>query len=196
MPNPIIFAPDPTLPTINRLPINSQLTVPAGLQPGIMVGPNSPSPDGASFDSPVVQWGGFTYWPFSYADNRISMAIVGFDSTGKVVSQVEKPGARYAWKITLDAAAKTLTFWGQANQTIVLKVSELQPASVPAIPAKRAFAIHPAIGVARMGNSPESFIGPETPGLSANWDDATGQFKCFRDMEGRILRQGARFLVF
>ena len=48
-----------------------------------------------------------------------------------------------------------------------------------------------------MGNSPDSFfIGPETPGVDANWDDATGKFKSFRDAQGRVLRQGARFRVF
>src|SRR5207244_2678623 len=40
------------------------------------------------------------------------------------------------------------------------------------------------------------FIGPEVPGVPANWDDAAGTFKSFRDSKGRILRQGARFRVF
>lgn len=62
--------------------------------------------------------------------------------------------------------------------------------------APRNFAIYPGIGVARMGNSPEFFIGPETPGVDANWDDATQRFRSFRDAQGRILRQGARFRVF
>jgi hypothetical protein len=60
----------------------------------------------------------------------------------------------------------------------------------------RIFRIHPAIGIARMGNSPEFFIGPETPGVDANWNDATQRFNPFRDRQGRILRQGARFRVF
>ena len=59
----------------------------------------------------------------------------------------------------------------------------------------RHFRIHPAIGTARMGNSPEHFIGPETPGVPANID-ASGAFKSFRDSSGRVLRQGARFRVF
>src|SRR5262245_16235328 len=62
----------------------------------------------------------------------------------------------------------------------------------------RRYRIHPAIGVARMGNSLEHFIGPETPGVPANWDDAAGKFKSFRDRDpsSRILRQGARFRVY
>jgi hypothetical protein len=60
----------------------------------------------------------------------------------------------------------------------------------------RRYRIHPAIGVARMGNSPEHFIGPETPGVPANWDDAAAKFKSFRDSSSLILRQGARFRVY
>src|SRR5216683_3811210 len=60
----------------------------------------------------------------------------------------------------------------------------------------RHFRIHPAIGTARMGNSPEHFIAPETPGVPPNWDETTQTFKSFRDSTGRILRQGARFRVF
>jgi hypothetical protein len=59
----------------------------------------------------------------------------------------------------------------------------------------RHFRIHPAIGVARMGNSPEHFIASELPGLPANSDDGV-TFKSFRDSKGLILRQGARFRVY
>ena len=61
----------------------------------------------------------------------------------------------------------------------------------------RFFRIHPAIGVARMGNSPSHFIGPETPGVPPNSSDGV-TFNSFRDTDplGRILRQGARFRVF
>lgn len=51
--------------------------------------------------------------------------------------------------------------------------------------------IHPAIGVARLGNSPdEFFVGPERL-----WDppDPPGGFK---DTNGRVKRQAARFRVF
>jgi L-Lysine epsilon oxidase N-terminal/L-lysine epsilon oxidase C-terminal domain len=58
------------------------------------------------------------------------------------------------------------------------------------------YRIHPAIGVARLGNSPEHFIGPETPGVPPNWNDAAQAFNSFRDAKGQILRQGARFHVY
>ncbi len=51
--------------------------------------------------------------------------------------------------------------------------------------------IHPAIGIARVGDSPDSyFIGPETPGLHP---DETAVYK---DAVGRIRRQAARFRIF
>jgi hypothetical protein len=49
--------------------------------------------------------------------------------------------------------------------------------------------IHPAIGIARLGNSPDAFfIGPERPGVVHS-----GPFK---DEKGRIKRQAARFRLF
>ena len=51
--------------------------------------------------------------------------------------------------------------------------------------------IHPAIGVARLGNSPtDSFIGPETPG---RYDTPPGGY---HDQAGRIARQAARFRIY
>src|SRR5882672_8261786 len=59
----------------------------------------------------------------------------------------------------------------------------------------RQFRIHPAIAVARMGNSTERFLGPETPGFPANSINGVN-FNSFRDSQGKILRQGVRFRVF
>ena len=51
--------------------------------------------------------------------------------------------------------------------------------------------IHPAIGIARVGNSPdEYFLGPELPGPQAVPEGG------FKDASGRIKRQAARFRVF
>jgi hypothetical protein len=51
--------------------------------------------------------------------------------------------------------------------------------------------IAPAIGIARLGNSPdEYFLGPEVPGHAPN---PTGGFK---DKLGRVKRQGARFRIY
>jgi hypothetical protein len=51
--------------------------------------------------------------------------------------------------------------------------------------------IHPAIGVARLGNSPtEFFVGPEKPGVCRR--PAGG----YKDAQGRVKRQAARFRLF
>ena len=101
------------------------VTVPPANAPAIPPGFHSPftfAPSGA----PVIQWNGYSYWAYSYADNRMSMAIVAYDAKGKIVKQWEKPGARYLTSITVDSAQKTVTLIGQANQTTVLSWSELQ----------------------------------------------------------------------
>ncbi len=71
------------------------------------------------------------------------------------------------------------------------------------------YKIHPGIGIARLGNSPDAFcISPETPAalpiacdsqgnpvLSAD-GEAVGRVTKFKDDQGRIKRQAARFQVF
>ncbi|QDT03110.1 L-lysine 6-oxidase [Rubripirellula lacrimiformis] len=54
----------------------------------------------------------------------------------------------------------------------------------------KSYRIHPAIGVARVGNSMETFIGPEIPGTEPA--PIGGAFKA----DGRLKRQAARFRVF
>ncbi len=56
--------------------------------------------------------------------------------------------------------------------------------------------IHPAIGVARVGDSDQFFIGPENPGVPGNWDPDTSKFRAFKDSQGKIIRQAARFRIF
>jgi hypothetical protein len=52
--------------------------------------------------------------------------------------------------------------------------------------------IHPGVGIARVGNSPDAFfIGPESPGLLPATDNDQ-----FKDSEGRIKRQAARFRIY
>ena len=53
------------------------------------------------------------------------------------------------------------------------------------------FKIHPSIGIARLGNSPDKFfIGPEHPGVN---NPPTGGYK---DTQMRVKRQAARFRIF
>src|ERR1039457_4551787 len=50
--------------------------------------------------------------------------------------------------------------------------------------------IHPAIGIARVGNSDEFFVGPEVPHATAPPQGG------YRDAEGRLKRQAARFRIY
>jgi L-Lysine epsilon oxidase N-terminal/L-lysine epsilon oxidase C-terminal domain len=50
--------------------------------------------------------------------------------------------------------------------------------------------IHPAIGIGRIGNSDEFFIGPEVPHATAPPEGG------YRDTDGRLKRQGARFRIY
>jgi hypothetical protein len=71
-----------------------------------------------------------------------------------------------------------------------------------AIGAKPVLKIHPAIGVARLGDDPNAFfIGPETPGLGPTGQDegagsATPPFRSTGRSGGKIKRQAARFRIF
>src|SRR6185436_14806253 len=56
--------------------------------------------------------------------------------------------------------------------------------------------IHPAIGVARVGTSSKFYIAPEAPG-GLPTDPATGKpVTTFRDADGNLLKQAARFRLF
>jgi L-Lysine epsilon oxidase N-terminal len=62
------------------------------------------------------------------------------------------------------------------------------------------YRIHPAIGIARVGDSPdEYFVGPEAPGVppSLNRPDFPHDPNAgYKDDQGRIKRQGARFRIY
>lgn len=65
---------------------------------------------------------------------------------------------------------------------------------------RRRYDIHPGIGIARVGDSPDDyFVGPEAPGfppLLAKPDSSSASDGHFRDAQKRIKRQGARFRVY
>ncbi|CAN5886727.1 LodA/GoxA family CTQ-dependent oxidase [soil metagenome] len=65
---------------------------------------------------------------------------------------------------------------------------------------QRRYRIHPAIGIARVGDSPdEYFIGPEVPGVPPSLgkpDALPSPNSTYKDQKGRIKRQGARFRIY
>ena len=102
--------------------------------------PNGPIPDGMKVTAlqgpdtlqsanpgPVLGVGGFTLWPMSYIDNRVSFGMVMYDLNWNVVNQVEKPGARYVYQITPSGQTGdgSVTFSGQANQSVTMSLDEI-----------------------------------------------------------------------
>lgn len=98
--------------------------IPDGLKVATIQGPNSLQPLPAC---PVLAVGSFVLWPMSYYDNRVSFGMVMYDPLWKVVNFVEKPGARYIYKITLEGSGEigSATFWGQADQKVTLSLQEI-----------------------------------------------------------------------
>jgi len=68
--------------------------------------------------------------------------------------------------------------------------------------AERQYRIHPAVGIARVGNAVRSdadggfyFIGPEIPDVPANVDPVSGKLGAFK-INGLVKPQAARFYIF
>jgi hypothetical protein len=59
-------------------------------------------------------------WAYSYIDNRVSIALVTYDGTGKAVRTVEKPGTRYVFDALTSARTDTVIFVGQAEQYVTV----------------------------------------------------------------------------
>jgi hypothetical protein len=76
---------------------------------------------------PVLGVGGFTLWPMSYIDNRVSFGMVMYDLNWNVVNTLEKQGARYICQITPSGAGGegSVTFLGQANQSVTMSLDEI-----------------------------------------------------------------------
>jgi len=80
--------------------------------------------DSVSSICPIIEWNGFTYWPYGYRDNRVGLMIVKYDDSGNVVDYWEKEGARYVDKSTVSETNKTVIFGGEYG-SIVMSWDEL-----------------------------------------------------------------------
>ncbi len=96
--------------------------IPNGMKVTSLAGPNTLQ---SAPSCPVLAIGGFTLWPFSYMDNRVSFGMVMYDPMWKVVNVVEKPGARYVYKVTLNDAGNSVTFSGQADQSVTMSLDDI-----------------------------------------------------------------------
>ena len=109
-------------PTVQIVNTGLPLRIPYGMKKACMQGPDSLY---VSETCPIVNANGLNFWALSYIDNRVGMAIVGYDTGGNVVSILEKTGSRYIWGIALDAAHETIAFKGQANAVITINWDDL-----------------------------------------------------------------------
>ena len=98
--------------------------IPDGMKVASRAGPNVLQPAPAC---PVLAVGGFTLWPMSYMDNRVSFGMVMYDPMWKVVNVVEKKGARYIYKITTTGSggSGSVTFSGQSDQSVTMTLDEI-----------------------------------------------------------------------
>jgi hypothetical protein len=117
-----------TTPQIVTVPATSNPPVPAGLKVTCTPNPNTGAP---SPTCPVIQYGGFTTWAYSFQDNRVSYGIVTYDAQGNVVRNLTRDGARYVYKITSDPTARTLSIWGQSDAKVDIAWTDLPQPPAP-----------------------------------------------------------------
>ena len=152
-----VLAAQAQVPTINTVPNSSHPAVPAGMKMTCTPNPNTGA---MSPTCPVIQYGSWTTWAYSYDDNRVSFGIVTYDSTGQVVASKEMPGARYVYQITSDAAAKTVSIWGQSNAKVTVPWSQIGPGPAPPGPAayKWVAGTAPPAGTVTAPDSPNAAV--------------------------------------
>lgn len=103
---------------------SSAPTPPSGLKVTCLVDPNSLQ---SAKTCPVVQYMGMTTWAYSYIDNRVSLALVTYDGSGKIVRNVEQTGVRYVWNMTSSLTNKNITIFGQSNAYVELPWAKFGP---------------------------------------------------------------------
>lgn len=113
------------VPVIHVVPTNSNPPLPAGMKMTILQGPDTLQ---SAPDCQVLSWGSYTYWVATYDDNRYSMCFLAYDQTGKLVGQLEKQGARYMYRMTLDQTNQSVTCAGQANRSVTVSLADLRSA--------------------------------------------------------------------
>ncbi|BBI31924.1 Ig-like domain repeat protein [Cohnella abietis] len=69
-------------------------------------------------ECPTIEWGGLTYWAYSYSINNEFTLLVAVDAHNNIVKKWEKVDSkpvRYVNQIELDPANRTVTFTGQGG---------------------------------------------------------------------------------
>ena len=113
----------PSTPQVKFDPVAEAPSIPAGLQTACINAPTDGAP--ASKTCPVIYYGPYKTWIFSYADNRTSFALVTFDATGRIVRNLEANGARYIFDVFSDDRGQKLTLVGQSKNSVVINWADL-----------------------------------------------------------------------
>jgi hypothetical protein len=113
----------PRTPQIKYDPIGEAPPPPVGLQVACVSVPNDGAP--SSKTCPVIYYQNYKTWIYSFDDNRTAFALVSFDSSGKVVQNITRNGARYVFDATSDDKAQTITIVGQAKQFVTINWTDL-----------------------------------------------------------------------
>ncbi|MFD0767014.1 hypothetical protein ACFQZI_19305 [Mucilaginibacter lutimaris] len=72
----------------------------------------------------VIAWGEYVYWVFDFVHNG-QAAIVAYNYHWEMVKRWNLQRVRYIWDIEIDAAKKTVTFFGQGGASDTVKLQEL-----------------------------------------------------------------------
>ncbi|WP_164017609.1 tectonin domain-containing protein [Pyxidicoccus trucidator] len=163
-------------PVVVQVPANAPPAVPAGMKVTCTQGPGTGA---AATTCPVIKWGGYTYWAFSYTDNRLAMGIVAYDATGKVVAQWEKPGSRYVYAITVDSVGRNVVFAGQSDAKITMKWSDLFPPAAPLATPRWELVAGPAGATLKQVSvgSANAIWGLDTAGFPWRWTGSAWEKK-------------------
>src|SRR2546423_15226647 len=78
--------------------------VPDGMKVTAITDPNSTQ---SAPTCPALAGGGFTLWPMSYYDNRVSFGMVMYDLEWGGLKQGGKAGARYGLQVTLVGSGRS-----------------------------------------------------------------------------------------
>jgi hypothetical protein len=113
----------PSTPQVKFDPVAEAPSIPPGLQTACINEPTDGAP--ASKTCPVIYYGAYRTWIFSYADNRNAFALVTFDGTGRIVRNVEANGARYVFDVFSDDHGQKLTLVGQSKNSVVINWADL-----------------------------------------------------------------------
>lgn len=89
---------------------------------------------------PVINWGGYDFFPLDYQDNRYTLAVSAYDASGGFKWTRNYSGYRYASGVSIDSTARTFTYTGvqPSGSSLTIPWSDLEMA-----PARATLSVSP-----------------------------------------------------